>query len=264
VVGSSSLEISRTEILGLKKSGDTDSLLSLLGSDQARASPELRRTIAFALYDLRDRRSVEALMQLAQHDADTQVKRIAMRTLANIGARPALPVFLDALQSKDINLRLQAIDGLAKTRANEAVRPLIELRGFQRGGTGRYCASSRRSRRRGRPGADSKPPTPCLVAAVYAYASPPRFGPPRAEFGDRPVTPGSFPACFAIGRSASQSRDIPEHSPTTACCSWTRYRSFRAQRRERLTKRPEQTTCRSRAHRASRVSGPRARLGTSA
>ena len=83
-------------------------------------------------------------MQIARQDADTQMKRIAMRTLANIGDRAALPVFLDALQGKDINLRLQAIDGLAKTQANEAVHPLIELledsKGAVRGATARALA----------------------------------------------------------------------------------------------------------------------------
>jgi HEAT repeat protein len=118
---------SYTEIERLQKRGDTESLLAMLTGDEVKRSPKLRRQVAVALHLLRDPRSVETLMLTARQDPDTQVQRIAVRTLAQIGDRRALPLFVETLQSGDISLRLHAIDGLANSRANQAVRPLIDL-----------------------------------------------------------------------------------------------------------------------------------------
>jgi HEAT repeat protein len=121
------VRVSYGEIEQLEKRGDTGALLTLLIGDELRGSPKLRRKTAIALLRLRDPKSVEVLMRVVRQDPDAQVRRIAMRTLANIGDRATLGMFVETLHSHDINLRLQAIDGLAKSRANEAVRPLIKL-----------------------------------------------------------------------------------------------------------------------------------------
>ncbi len=50
-----------------------------------------------------------------------------MHALAKTGDRTFLPLFNEALASHDQALRVHAIHGLANSRANDAVRPLIDL-----------------------------------------------------------------------------------------------------------------------------------------
>ncbi len=118
--------VSWGEIEKLRKRRDTAALLAMLTGDEARGAPKQRRHIGVALQELRDPGSVDVLVTVAREDSDVQVRRIAMRALALIGDRAALPLFVQTLQtSDDVALRVHAIAGLGNSGANEAVQPLV-------------------------------------------------------------------------------------------------------------------------------------------
>jgi HEAT repeat protein len=105
--------------------GDTGELIGLLESPGVRKEPGLRARIVEALVKLRDPNSVEALSRVVREDESRTVRGGALFALAKIGDRGSVPLFVEMLNGRDHNLRLRAIWGLASTRANEAVAPLI-------------------------------------------------------------------------------------------------------------------------------------------
>lgn len=64
-------------------------------------------------------------MRVAGSDPDSEVRLLALATLADLGDRATIPLMLSALQSHDMARRLHGIRGLANTRAPEIVQPLV-------------------------------------------------------------------------------------------------------------------------------------------
>jgi len=113
------------EVEKLRVRRDAEALLALLAERNSDASPKVRRRVALALYRLRDPTSARPLMRVAGSDPDSEVRLLALATLADLGDRATIPMMLSALQSHDMARRLHAIRGLANTRAPEIVQPLV-------------------------------------------------------------------------------------------------------------------------------------------
>jgi HEAT repeat protein len=105
---------------------EIQSHLAMLEDPDVRWDPKLRRRIIRELQGARDPSAAEALRRAARNDPDSSVRLAALFGLQQIGDRQSVSFFTEMLEGEgDTNRRLHAIRGLANSRANEAVAPLL-------------------------------------------------------------------------------------------------------------------------------------------
>lgn len=113
------------EVLKLRYAKDVGGLLEMLRSSEATRSPKLRRSIVFALYKIEDRVAAPELRRLATSDPDEKVRLRAVGALSSLADRDAIDVFSRALNERNPNTRLYAVEGLGRTGLPAAVPPLV-------------------------------------------------------------------------------------------------------------------------------------------
>lgn len=119
--------ITRPLIRSVAKRGDAGALLKMLRSDQVEGSTVLRKSVLVNLLPLRDPIVAPMMMQLTDRDPDLGVRKLAMGVLAALGDRRTVPFLVGTLRrTSDNTIKVHAMKGLANSRVNEAVHPLID------------------------------------------------------------------------------------------------------------------------------------------
>jgi HEAT repeat protein len=113
----------RAAIEDAESEGNSEALIELLESPWVQDHALWRRQIVDALGRLRDQPSLEALERIGRSDDIVRVRALAI--LADTGDRAFVPTFIAVLEGDDRQAQIRAIWGLSKSRANEAVAPLI-------------------------------------------------------------------------------------------------------------------------------------------
>jgi HEAT repeat protein len=120
-------KLTKETIRQVGRRGDRPGLLELLLNEDVSTSAKLRSSVLFQLATLRDPELTTALVRVAKNDPDRGVRCTAFYGLRLLGDRSSVAFLADALRYEDdASILLHAVAALAKSRANEAVHPLIE------------------------------------------------------------------------------------------------------------------------------------------
>jgi HEAT repeat protein len=120
-------KLTKETISRVGRRGDKRGLLELLLNEDVLASAKLRSCVLFQLARLRDPELTMALVRVAKSDPDRGVRCTAFYGLRLLGDRSSVAFLTEALRHEDdSSILLHAVAALAKSRANEAVHPLIE------------------------------------------------------------------------------------------------------------------------------------------
>jgi HEAT repeat protein len=90
----------------------TDNAVQALLGALRDEDPELRRQAAWALGMARDAAAVEPLLERLEEDADAGVRARAAHALAQLGARRAIPLLLDAMDGPEPDVHSEALRAL--------------------------------------------------------------------------------------------------------------------------------------------------------
>jgi HEAT repeat protein len=100
-------------------------------------SPEVKGSIAHLLAELRDRSSVQPLIEAADlgntDSAGNAMNKEIAAALGRIGDPQALPALMRMMNSRDQYVRIEAINALGASKAKEAVEPLMSIANDEEG-----------------------------------------------------------------------------------------------------------------------------------